>query len=159
MRIRMDKRAKLIERGSEAYPVGVERTHTLGEIREKYAQLQADETTGDVVGVTGRVVFVRNTGKLCFATLQEGGTDGTGTRLQAMLSLANVGRGGAGRLEGRWWTWATIVFVHGEVISSQRGELSVMADAGRWPPRRCVRCRCCTRNCLRRTGSGSATWT
>ncbi|MCU1548797.1 MAG: lysine--tRNA ligase, partial [Arthrobacter sp.] len=91
MRIRMEKRARLIERGNEAYPVGVERTHSLGEIREKYAHLQADETTGDVVGVTGRIVFIRNTGKLCFVTLQEGGVDGKANRLQAMISLANVG--------------------------------------------------------------------
>ena len=40
------------------------------------------------VGVAGRVMFVRNTGKLCFATLQEG----DGTQLQAMISLAGVGR-------------------------------------------------------------------
>ena len=33
------------------------------------------------------MVFVRNTGKLAFATLQEG----IGTRLQVMLSLAEVG--------------------------------------------------------------------
>ena len=90
-RIRMEKRAKLIERGVEAYPVGVERTHSLTEIREKYAYLQADETTGDAVGVTGRIVFIRNTGKLCFATLQEGGLDGKAVRLQVMLSLANIG--------------------------------------------------------------------
>ena len=128
MRIRMEKRAKLIERGAEAYPVGVERTHSLAEIREKYAHLQADDTTGDIVGVTGRVVFVRNTGKLCFATLQEGGTDGKGTRLQAMLSLANVG-------EEALADWKALVdlgdhvFIKGEVISSRRGELSVMAES------------------------------
>ncbi|WP_425256392.1 MULTISPECIES: lysine--tRNA ligase [unclassified Pseudarthrobacter] len=128
MRIRMEKRAKLIERGVEAYPVGVERTHSLAEIREKYAHLEADDTTGDVVGVTGRVVFIRNTGKLCFVTLQEGGTDGKGARLQAMLSLANVG-------EESLADWKALVdlgdhvFVHGEVISSRRGELSVMADS------------------------------
>ncbi|MGO4250135.1 lysine--tRNA ligase [Paenarthrobacter sp. RAF54_2] len=128
MRIRMDKRAKLIERGTEAYPVGVERTHSLSEIREKYAHLEADETTGDIVGVTGRVVFVRNTGKLCFATLQEGGVDGKGVRLQAMLSLANVG-------EEALADWKALVdlgdhvFIKGEVISSRRGELSVMADS------------------------------
>ena len=69
-RIRMEKRAKLIERGDEAYPVGVERTHSLTEIRDKYAHLEADDTTGETVGVTGRIVFIRNTGKLCFATLQ-----------------------------------------------------------------------------------------
>jgi lysyl-tRNA synthetase class 2 len=128
MRIRMEKRAKLIERGTEAYPVGVERTHSLTEIREKYAHLEADDTTGDVVGVTGRVVFVRNTGKLCFATLQEGGVDGKGTRLQAMISLANVG-------EESLADWKALVdlgdhvFIKGEVISSRRGELSVMAES------------------------------
>ena len=37
--------------------------------------------------MSGRVVYVRNKGKLCFATLQSG----AGTRLQVMLSLANVG--------------------------------------------------------------------
>ncbi|NKX50564.1 lysine--tRNA ligase, partial [Arthrobacter deserti] len=87
MRVRMEKRAKLLERGMEPYPVGVERTHTLSEIREKSGHLEPDETTGDIAGVSGRVVFVRNPDKLCFATLQEG----NGTRLQAMLSLANVG--------------------------------------------------------------------
>src|SRR6478752_6388495 len=128
MRIRMEKRAKLLERGAEAYPVGVERTHSLAEIREKYGHLEADDTTGDTVGVTGRVVFVRNTGKLCFATLQEGGTDGKGTRLQAMLSLANVG-------EEALADWKALVdlgdhvFIKGEVISSRRGELSVMAES------------------------------
>jgi lysyl-tRNA synthetase class 2 len=128
MRIRMEKRAKLIGRGSEAYPVGVGRTHSLSEIREKYAHLEADDASGDVVGVTGRVVFVRNTGKLCFATLQEGGVEGKATRLQAMLSLANVG-------EEALADWKALVdlgdhvFIQGEVISSRRGELSVMADS------------------------------
>ncbi|WP_205834218.1 lysine--tRNA ligase [Crystallibacter degradans] len=124
MRVRMDKRAKLLESGVEPYPVGVDRTHTLSEVREKYGHLAADETTGETVGVSGRVVFVRNTGKLCFATLQEG----NGTRLQAMLSLANVG-------EDALAGWKSLVdlgdhvFVRGEVISSKRGELSVMADS------------------------------
>ena len=128
MRIRMEKRAKLIERGAEAYPVGVERTHSLTEIREKYAHLEADDASGETVGITGRVVFVRNTGKLCFATLQEGGVDGKGARLQAMLSLANVG-------EEALADWKALVdlgdhvFIKGEVISSRRGELSVMADS------------------------------
>ncbi|MBT2511959.1 lysine--tRNA ligase [Arthrobacter sp. ISL-30] len=128
MRVRMEKRAKLIERGIEAYPVGVGRTHSLSEIREKYAHLEADDTTGDIVGVTGRVVFIRNTGKLCFATLQEGGVDGKATRLQAMISLANVGE----EALADWKAMVDLgdhVFIQGEVISSRRGELSVMADS------------------------------
>jgi len=124
MQIRLDKRAKLLESGREAYPVGVPVTHTITEIREKYdGKLEADQTTGELVGVAGRVVFVRNTGKLCFASLQQG----NGTRIQAMISLAGVG-------EEALADWKALVdlgdhvFVHGEVISSRRGELSIMAD-------------------------------
>ncbi|MEZ2372861.1 lysine--tRNA ligase [Arthrobacter sp. RCC_34] len=126
MRVRQEKRQKLLELGMEAYPVGVERTHSLDEIREKYAHLVADETTGDIVGVTGRVVFVRNTGKLCFATLQ----DGNGVRLQAMLSLAVVGE----EALAQWKALVDLgdhVFIKGEVISSRRGELSIMAESWR----------------------------
>ena len=123
-RIRQDKRQHLLDQGREPYPVEVPRTHSLAEIRSAHPDLPADATTGVNVGVTGRVVFARNSGKLCFATLQEG----DGTQLQAMISLAGVG-------EQALDSWKAdvdlgdIVFVHGEVISSRRGELSVMADA------------------------------
>ncbi len=123
-RIRQGKRERLLAEGRDPYPVAVARTHSLAEIRAAYPDLAADTTTGDVVGVTGRVVFARNSGKLCFATLQEG----DGTQLQAMISLAGVG-------EAELDAWKAnvdlgdIVFVRGEVISSRRGELSVLADS------------------------------
>ncbi|ABG96206.1 MULTISPECIES: lysine--tRNA ligase [Rhodococcus] len=124
LRIRQEKRERILAEGREAYPVSVARTHSLAEIRAKYPELEPDTATGDQVGVVGRVIFVRNTGKLCFATLQEG----DGTQLQAMISLAAVG-------EDALALWKAdvdlgdFVFVHGEVISSRRGELSVMADS------------------------------
>jgi len=123
-RIRQGKRQRLIDEGCEAYPVAVPRTHSLAQIRAAHSDLVADSTTGEHVGVAGRVVFARNSGKLCFATLQEG----DGTQLQAMISLAGVG---ADALDG-WKSTVDlgdIVFVHGEVISSRRGELSVLADS------------------------------
>jgi lysyl-tRNA synthetase, class II len=122
-RIRQAKRERLLAQGREPYPVEVGRTHTLAEIRAGYPDLPADTTTGDIVGVAGRVVFARNSGKLCFATLQ----DGDGTQLQAMISLAGVGQ----EALDDWKAdvdLGDIVFVHGEVISSRRGELSVLAD-------------------------------
>ena len=64
------------------------RTHTLAEIRQAYPDLPANTETGQIVGVAGRVMFARNSGKLCFATLQEG----DGTQLQAMVSLDRVGQ-------------------------------------------------------------------
>ena len=123
-RIRQGKRQRLLDEGHEPYPVAVARTHSLAEIRAAHPDLPADTNTGEVVGVTGRVVFARNSGKLCFATLQEG----DGTQLQAMVSLAGVGQESLDA-----WKSAVdlgdIVFVRGEVISSRRGELSVLADS------------------------------
>ena len=123
-RIRQAKRERLLAEGREPYPVEVQRTHSLAEIRRAYPELAADTTTGDIVGVAGRVMFARNSGKLCFATLQEG----DGTQLQAMLSLNRVGQES---LDG-WKAdvdLGDIVFIRGEVISSRRGELSVLADS------------------------------
>lgn len=124
MRVRREKRARMLEDGVSPYPVGFARTATLADIRAKYADLPTDTATDDVVSVTGRVIFVRNTGKLCFATLREGG----GTELQAMLSLDRVG---PEALE-RWKRLVDLgdhVGVTGRVITSRRGELSVLADS------------------------------
>lgn len=125
MRVRREKRDRIVDGGGEAYPVAVPRTHALAEVREQWGHLATGEETQDVVGVAGRVVFVRNTGKLAFATLQEG----VGTRLQVMLSLAEVGE----EALAAWKADVDLgdhVWVEGRVISSRRGELSVMA--GRW---------------------------
>ncbi|MET0886268.1 MAG: lysine--tRNA ligase [Mycetocola sp.] len=123
--VRLAKRERLIELAADAaggaYPVAVPVTTTIPAVREKYGSLEADETTGDVVGLAGRIVFLRNTGKLCFASLQSG----DGSRIQAMVSLAEVG-------EESLALWKELVdlgdhlFVSGEVISSRRGELSIM---------------------------------
>jgi lysyl-tRNA synthetase class 2 len=128
-RVRQEKRTRLLDEGRQPYPVSVGRTHALREVRERWASLAPGEETQDVVGVAGRVVFLRNTGKLCFATLQEGlSTGGTGTRLQVMLSLAEVG-------EDALAAWKAdvdlgdFVFVRGRVISSRRGELSVLGSS------------------------------
>ncbi len=121
---RMDKRAALLETGRQAYPVEVPRTHTLPQVRDGWEHLETGEETEDVVSVTGRVVFVRNTGKLCFAALQ----DGDGVQLQLMLSKAVVG-------EESLSEWKSLVdlgdFVAatGTVIRSRRGELSVMVTS------------------------------
>jgi lysyl-tRNA synthetase, class II len=125
MRVRRDKRARLLASGRDPYPVGFARTASLAEIRERFAALPVDTATGETVSTTGRVIFIRNTGKLCFATLR----DGDGTELQAMLSLDRVG---AEALED-WKRLVDLgdhVGVAGEVITSRRGELSVLAD--RW---------------------------
>jgi len=122
--VRMAKRERLNEL-SDAYPVSLPITHTIEATKAHYPNLEADVSTSDVVALAGRVMFLRNTGKLCFATLQSG----TGARIQAMISLDKVG-------ETELENWKELVdlgdhiFVEGEVITSKRGELSILAD--RW---------------------------
>jgi lysyl-tRNA synthetase class 2 len=120
--VRLAKRERLNELG-EAYPVSLPITHTIEQVRAAYPDLEIDVATGDKVALTGRVMFQRNTGKLCFATLQAGG----GERIQAMLSLDKVG-------EERLEQFKELIdlgdhlFVAGEVITSKRGELSILVD-------------------------------
>jgi lysyl-tRNA synthetase class 2 len=124
LRIRREKRAGLIERCVEPYPVAVARTSSLADIRAKYADLEIDKATGDIQSLTGRVIFKRDTGKLCFATLREG----DGTELQAMLSLDKVGQ----EVLDSWKSdidLGDIVSVTGEIITSKRGELSILANS------------------------------
>ncbi|MBT0566131.1 lysine--tRNA ligase [Williamsia sp. CHRR-6] len=123
LRIRREKRARIIDDGGQAYPVSVARTHSLAQIRAQYPDLVADTETGDHVGVAGRVIFLRNKGKLCFATLQEG----DGTQLQVMVSFNGVGE----QALAAWKSDVDLgdfVFVRGQVISSRTGELSVLAE-------------------------------
>ena len=123
LRIRREKRAALIERGVEPYPVSVPRTASLSQVRQVHAGLEIDVTTGVVESLTGRIIFKRDTGKLCFATLREG----DGTELQAMLSLDKVGQ----ELLDAWKSEVDLgdfVSITGEIITSKRGELSILAN-------------------------------
>ncbi|MDQ1217433.1 lysine--tRNA ligase [Microbacterium arborescens] len=126
--VRLAKRERLLSERADAaggaYPVAVAVTDTIPALRERYADLEAGAETGATASVAGRVVFSRNTGKLCFASLQSG----DGSRIQAMVSLAEVG-------EESLQAWKELVdlgdhvSVTGQVISSRRGELSIMVSA------------------------------
>jgi lysyl-tRNA synthetase class 2 len=123
MRVRRDKLDRLRAEGVDPYPPSVRRTTTNAALRAAHRDLAADTATGEVVSVAGRVVLRRDGGKLCFATLRDGSGD-----LQVMLSLDRIG-------EERLAAWkrdvdlGDHVSVDGEVISSRRGELSVLVSA------------------------------
>ncbi|MDN6326158.1 MAG: lysine--tRNA ligase, partial [Corynebacterium sp.] len=91
VKVRRDKRDRLIAEGVDPYPVEVARTHALKDVVASYAVLPKDgedapdaaraegvtylaagEETDVEVGIAGRVIFVRNTGKLAFARIQDG---------------------------------------------------------------------------------------
>jgi len=120
--IRLEKRARLNELG-DAYPVSLPITHTIDQVRAAYPDLEVDVATGDQVALVGRVMFQRNTGKLCFGTLQAG----SGARIQAMLSLDKVGEEQL-ELYKELVDLGDHLFVAGEVITSKRGELSILVS-------------------------------
>ena len=111
-----------MEAGIPAYPVRLPITTTIKAVREKYAHLEAGEETEDYVGLAGRVILARNGGKLCFATLM----DGEGNKIQVMLSAASVGAESLAAYKNDV-DLGDHLFVHGRVISSRRGELSIFA--------------------------------
>jgi lysyl-tRNA synthetase class 2 len=128
MQVRREKRARMLESGRPAYPTVVERTHTVKEIREQYdpaleaGELEPDTHTGQTVAITGRVIFLRNTGKLCFVRLREG----DGSEIQVMLSLADLGEESLADFKALV-DLGDLLAVTGEVVTSRRGELSVQA--------------------------------
>ena len=123
VRVRREKYERLRAAGIPAYALGYPRTTSIAELRAKHPDLAADTFTGETVGIAGRVLLSRGSGKLAFATITEGES-----QVQVMISLDKVG-------EQRLADWKTDVDlgdhigVTGEVISSKRGELSVLADS------------------------------
>ena len=116
VQIRRNKRQAILDSGAQAYPVSLPITASIAQLRAEHGHLDAEAATGITVGIAGRVIFSRNTGKLAFATLSAGG----GETIQAMVSLGQVGE----QSLSEWKALVDLgdqVFVSGEVITSKRG--------------------------------------
>jgi lysyl-tRNA synthetase class 2 len=123
VRVRLEKRARMIEAGIDPYPVSFPRTCTAGELRARFGNLPTDTASGEQAAIAGRVMLSRIGGKLCFATLRDGSGD-----VQVMISLAGVGEDSLAAWK-RDVDLGDHVGVAGEVVTSRSGELSVMASS------------------------------
>ncbi|RKS05000.1 lysyl-tRNA synthetase class II [Nocardiopsis sp. Huas11] len=123
MRVRRQKLDRLREEGIDPFPVTFPRTTSIKAVRDKHTELDPDTRTGEHVAIAGRVMLYRSGGKLCFATLR----DETGD-LQIMLSLDQVGQERLNAWKGDV-DLGDHVGVEGEVITSRRGELSIMVTS------------------------------
>jgi lysyl-tRNA synthetase class 2 len=115
-RERLTKFRSVIEDGG--FPYSFSRTDTAGDLKERYADLESGENSGDTVTVAGRLMNVRLMGKLAFAVV----SDVTG-RIQLFVDKRGLGDDGFAAfldLDAGDWIGAT-----GEVITTRRGELSV----------------------------------
>lgn len=124
--VRADKRQRMLDAGKDPYPAELPITTTVSAIRAEYGNLEAGEEREDVVvGIAGRVMLLRGSGKLSFVTLQ----DGSGERIQVMLSQAVVGEDELASFKADA-DLGDHIFFEGHVGSSRRGELSIFAH--RW---------------------------
>jgi lysyl-tRNA synthetase class 2 len=122
-RVRRDKRARLQAEGRDPYALGFERSSTIAQLLQEFGDLDVDVRTGSQVSVAGRVVLNRVSGKIIFATIRDATSD-----VQVMLTLGDSGQ----ELLDLWKADVDLgdhVGVHGEVITSKRGELSVLASS------------------------------
>ncbi len=123
VRVRLSKVDRLRAGGVDPYPPAVPHTHDCGAVAAAHAGLAPDTRTGDEVSVAGRVVLVRNHGRLCFATLRDWSGD-----LQVMVTADGVGAVSL----ASWKSTVDLgdhVSVTGEVVTSKRGEVSVLASS------------------------------
>ncbi|MGH9133637.1 MAG: lysine--tRNA ligase [Ilumatobacteraceae bacterium] len=107
--------------GAEPYPYRFDRSHTLHEIRQKWSTLEAGAETDAQVDVAGRVMLLRDSGKLVFATMRDRSDE-----IQLFVSKAVVGDVTFDDVKaldlGDW------VGAHGTVMTTRKGELSVKVE-------------------------------
>lgn len=121
---RRSKLDAIRERGVDPYPVRFDRTHSLAGLRAAWDdKLDAGESSDEVVRVAGRVMLLRDQGRLVFATLR----DGTGTA-QLFVGENDIGPEAFARLRdetdrGDW------LGAEGTVMKTKRGELSVRVSS------------------------------
>ncbi len=119
--LRLDKVAGLRSDGVEPYPPRFDRDTLLGELRERFSDLEPGEETEVRVRVAGRLVLKREQGRLTFANLRD-----VSGEAQLFVSQGVIGKEAFVAFNdldrGDW------VGAEGVVIVTRKGELSVKVD-------------------------------
>jgi lysyl-tRNA synthetase class 2 len=117
---RIEKHLQMIDGGG--YPYRFDRTDLASELHDRYADLEPGVETGVEATVAGRLMNVRDMGKLAFGVLQ----DASG-RIQLFVSASVLGLDGFEDFldfDAGDWLGAT-----GEIIATKKGELSVRVSS------------------------------
>ena len=118
---RLQKLADMRSAGGNPYPYRFDRSCTLAELRAQHGALEPGTETEIDVAIAGRVMLMRDSGKLIFATVRDRDDE-----VQLFVSKAVIGDDQFEALRdldlGDW------VGVHGTVMTTRKGELSVKAQ-------------------------------
>ncbi|MFZ9628063.1 MAG: lysine--tRNA ligase [Ilumatobacteraceae bacterium] len=113
--------ATIRDGGTEPYPYRFDRSTTLAALRAAHGDLEPGTETDTAVAIAGRVMLLRDSGKLVFATVRDRDDD-----VQLFVSKAVVGDDAFDFVKsldlGDW------VGVHGTVMTTRKGELSVKVE-------------------------------
>ena len=115
---RLQKLDHMRSQGTNPYPYRFDRSITLAALRDRFGSLEPGTETDHDVAIAGRVMLLRDSGKLVFATVRDRDAD-----VQLFVSKGAVGDPAFEAFNdldlGDW------VGVHGTVMTTRKGELSV----------------------------------
>lgn len=116
--VRRNKRQAIIDAGGSAYAVRFDVTDHCADLEERYADLENGVETSDEVAVAGRIMAIRNQGKIAFIVLRDSTAD-----MQLFIRINNVGEEAFAQIKdldiGDW------IGANGVVLRTRRGQLSV----------------------------------
>lgn len=116
--VRRNKRQAIIDAGGSAYAVRFDVTDHCADLEERYADLENGAETSDEVAVAGRIMAIRNQGKIAFIVLRDSTAD-----MQLFIRINNVGEEAFAQIKdldiGDW------IGANGVVLRTRRGQLSV----------------------------------
>ncbi len=118
---RLEKLEKLREQGEAVFSTSFTRNTLVREIREKYSHLDSGEKVEEKFSLAGRVMGMRDHGKIAFADLK----DGSG-KIQLYLSPQTLGEKYQYFLD--YVDLGDIIGLEGEVLKTRRGELSIVVN-------------------------------
>ncbi len=123
-KVRLAKREALIAAGENPYGSAYQYTHHVAQLDELYAELEDGATTEDRVKVAGRIMAIRNQGKIMFMVLRDSGND-----IQLFCRINTLGDEVFAKMKdldvGDW------IGAEGVMMRTRRGQLSVSVDAYR----------------------------
>ncbi|MDR1713980.1 MAG: lysine--tRNA ligase [Coriobacteriales bacterium] len=116
--VRKGKRAALLDKGQEPYARSFAVSDHTAALEQRYTALEDGQTSSDTASVAGRVMALRDQGKVCFIVLR----DATGD-IQLFCKLDSLGEDGFAAVKdldlGDW------IGAEGQVMRTRRGQLSI----------------------------------
>ncbi|MGI6217044.1 MAG: lysine--tRNA ligase [Coriobacteriales bacterium] len=121
IKVRYNKRQRILDSGQEAYARRWDYDAHLADLNEKYAGLADGEDTEDTYTVAGRIIAIRNQGKISFIVIR----DATG-EMQLFCRANQMGPEAYAAVKdldvGDW------IGVVGKMCRTRRGQLSIVPD-------------------------------